>query len=134
MGGQLNKQVATYRLVYFQPEPEDGERVCIALLFNFGRDLDLLYDRDFPKLKCLAPDVDPALVNFYLEEMVNVLRHSQSDVDVLIGSRTPQLAASEPRRVSWPLSDSARLQLIARFLGKQRRGESRQKPRDESAE
>jgi hypothetical protein len=117
MGNQL---VASYRLVYFQPDPEDGERVSVALLFQADREVDLLYNADFPKLRCLAPATDPNLVQMYLDDLADRLRHDQSNVDAVIRRHTPQIMTSEPRKVAWPLTDTARLYLIKRFLNKEK--------------
>jgi hypothetical protein len=107
---------ATYRLVYFQPDPEDGERVCVALLFNTERDTELLYDPAFPKLKCLAPRTDSGLVRFYLEDLEAGVRRSPSDISSLIRHHSPQLTTSEARRSAWPLGEKARSYLMRRFL------------------
>ena len=34
MGFELGKGGARYRLLYFHPDPEDGEAVCVALLIQ----------------------------------------------------------------------------------------------------
>jgi hypothetical protein len=112
-----SKLTASYRLMYFQPEPEDGERVCVALLFNSHRDVELLYDRTFPKLRCLAPRIDPELIGMYLDDMNAHIRHDPSRLDLLVRQYTPQLVASEPRKSVWPLSDMERQYLMGRFLG-----------------
>jgi hypothetical protein len=117
MGSELT---ATYRLVYFQPDPEDGERVCVALLFNAQRDVELLYDPEFPKLRCLAPHLDPSLVRVYLDDMVASAKGRPSEADLLIKRHAPQIVTSEARRSAWPLSESARSYLMRRFLAKER--------------
>jgi hypothetical protein len=115
----VSELTATYRLVYFQPDPEDGERVCVALLFTAQRDVELLYDPEFPKLRCLAPRIDPALVRVYLDDMQTSARRGSSDVQSLLRRHAPQLVTSEARKSAWPLSDKARLYLIRRFLTKE---------------
>ncbi|HEV2884666.1 MAG TPA: hypothetical protein VGW36_07395 [Pyrinomonadaceae bacterium] len=117
MGNQL---VASYRLVYFQPDPEDGERVSIALLFQANGGVDLLYNTDFPRLRCLAPSTDPNLVQMYLDDLADRLRHDQLNVDAIIRRHAPQIMTSEPRKVAWPLTDAARLYLMKRFLHKEK--------------
>lgn len=118
-----NELIAAYRLVYFQPDPEDGERVCVALLFNTKRDVELLYDRHFPKLRCLAPHIDPDLVRIYLEDMEAACKRAPSDVDSLIRQHAPQLVTSDVRKSAWPLTDEARLYLMERFLAKEKHSE-----------
>lgn len=109
---------ASYQLVYFQPDPEDGERVCVALLFVADRDVDLLYDSDFRRLRCLNPGIDPSLVQFYLEDLASSLKQRGRDLDALLLEQSPHLVTSPKRRVTWPLTNQLRLQLIERFLNK----------------
>ncbi|SRR6266404_656928 len=118
-----NELTASYRLVYFQPDPEDGERVCVALLFNTQRDVELLYDSEFPKLRCLAPHIDTDLVKIYLDDMEANLKRAPSDVDLLIRRHSPQLVTSEARKAAWPLTNTARMHLMRRFLSKEGRVE-----------
>jgi hypothetical protein len=109
---------ASYRLVYFQPDPEDGERVSVALLYTANGDADVLYDPAFSKLKCLAPDIDPDIVKMYLEELKTSLRARGADVDTLARQYAPHLTTSEKRKLSWPLTDELRVHLLQRFLRK----------------
>jgi hypothetical protein len=115
-----NSLTASYRLVYFQPDPEDGERVCVALLLSTHGYFEMLYDRGFPKLRCLAPHIDPKLVRFYLDDMQTHLRRGHSEVEMLMKERTPHIVTSEARKLAWPLSDTARTYLVERFLSKER--------------
>ena len=119
----MGNEVASYRLVYFQPDPEDGERVCVALLFNTQRDVELLYDRAFPRLGCLAPHIDRDLVRMYLEDMESNFKNDPMNVESLVRRRAPSLVMSEPRKAAWPLTDQERQYLMRRFLGKEGRSE-----------
>jgi hypothetical protein len=114
-----SSHIALYRLIYFQPNPEDGERVSVALLFQANGDIELLYDPHFPKLKCLAPHVDLDLVRLYLDDMTVRLKRHPANVDSIVGAQTAQLVASEIRKVSWPLSNEERVYLMKRFLSKE---------------
>ncbi|HEV7395841.1 MAG TPA: hypothetical protein VGN86_04960 [Pyrinomonadaceae bacterium] len=114
-----SSHIALYRLIYFQPNPEDGERVSVALLFQANGDVELLYDPHFPKLKCLAPYVDLDLIRIYLDDMAVSLKRRPSNVDSIVGGQTAQLVASEVRKVSWPLSNEERIYLMKRFLSKE---------------
>jgi hypothetical protein len=114
-----SSHIALYRLIYFQPNPEDGERVSVALLFQANGDVELLYDPHFPKLKCLAPHVDLGLIRLYLDDMTDRLKRQPSNVDSIVGGQTAQLVASEIRKVSWPLSNEERVYLMKRFLSKE---------------
>jgi hypothetical protein len=112
-----NSLKASYRLVYFQPKPEDGERICVALLLSYGRDVELLYYPDFPRLKCLSPRIDPQLIQFYLDDMASTIRDNPEGIESHIKRHTPHLLASAVRRVAWPLTDEAKIYLMKRFLG-----------------
>jgi hypothetical protein len=115
-----NSLTASYRLIYFQPDPEDGERVSVGLLFNIKNEVELLYDRKFPKLKCLAPHLDAGLIAMYLDDMSAQLRGRPSDdLDIILRGYEPYLVTSEVRKSAWPLTDKDRVYLIRRFLSKE---------------
>lgn len=118
MGNQL---IASYRLVYFQPDPEDGERVCVALLFYTEREVELLYDPKFPKVVCLTSKANCDLIRVYLDDLKMYLKSHLSDIDSHILRYAPHLVMSEVRKSVWPLSDRARLYLMRRFLSKDKR-------------
>lgn len=112
-----DNQVASYRLVYFQPDPEDGERVCVALLFTAERDVELLYDSSFPKLRCLAPRIDSDLVHIYLDDLKSSSKRNPSEIESLLRRQSSQLVTSEVRKCVWPLTDKSRFYFMKRFLG-----------------
>src|SRR5262245_46386017 len=116
MASELTQGLASYRLLYLQPDPEDGERAVVGILVYRERILDVIYDKKFPKLRCLAPGIEPELVGFYLENLKNTLAAIDSNIDQRLMRYGPQLLASEERKLAWPLSDTARLYLIERFL------------------
>jgi hypothetical protein len=117
MGSSLT---ASYRLVYFQPDPEDGERVCVALLVSVNRHFEMLYDQSFPKLKCLAPHIDPKLIRIYLDDMEVHLNRGSSDIDFLLRKHAPHLVTSQVRKLAWPLSNTDRIHLVERFLSREK--------------
>src|SRR5664280_950269 len=104
----LSKAAGNYHLLYYQPNPEDGERVCVGIVATKGRDTELLYDPSFPKLRCIAPDIRPELVKIYLEDLYEELRRKPGSEDLVFRRYSPQLAVSDQRRVKWPLSDRAK--------------------------
>jgi hypothetical protein len=108
--------IASYRLVYFQPDPEDGERVCVGLLFSSRDGVELLSYPDSPRLRCLAPQIDSDLVGIYLEDLKNRIQQYPDQTPEFLASYSPQLAVSEARKVRWPLTDKSRLYLMRRFL------------------
>ncbi len=108
---------ASYRLVYLQPDPDNGERVCVGLLFldERGR-ATCLYDPSFQKAKCVAPGVDLDLVRFYFRdiELKVVQGH---DLDEVLRDYSPHVVTSKPRAVTAPLTDSVKDHLLSRFAG-----------------
>ena len=117
MALQLKKEFADYRLLYLQPDPEDEERVCIGVLIQGNnRRPEILYDSKFSRVRCVAPAIDIDLINFYVEEMRQALVDAPSDFAMVSRQFGPMFVASEPRKVSVPLSDSSRLQLLHRFV------------------
>lgn len=115
MGTLSSTSAATYRLLYVQPEPEQGDRVCVGLVFeeNSGR-FSMLYDNDLQKLRCVAPAVDLDLVRFYLEDLRGAVRDS-GDLDAVIRRYAPQVSMSAQRSVRSPVSDIVRVSLLERF-------------------
>jgi hypothetical protein len=63
------ERVGRYRLLYYQPAPETGERITIGLLFEDDEHAFLYYDKQFAKLRKLYPWIDSKTVGFYLDEM-----------------------------------------------------------------
>lgn len=112
-----NRLEASYRLLYYQPKPEDGERICIALLFYFKQDIDVLYYADFPRLRCIAPQVDPELIQIYLDDLTANAKKNPSQINDALRRHTPHIIASPERKSIWPLSNEFRLHLMKRFLG-----------------
>jgi hypothetical protein len=79
--------------------------------------------RDSPQLKvrhsrlrCVAPGIDVDLVNFYVEEIRQALTSSPGDPAAVVDQFGPTFVTSQPRKVSVPLSDAGRLQLLQRFV------------------
>jgi hypothetical protein len=120
MDTELKKGTAKYRLLFFQPNPEDGERVCVGVLLEeeYGRSYSVLYDDKFPKVHCIAPGAEPELIKCYLDDLDDALRSRSGDDPILILRRYgPQLIASEERLVSLPITETTKLRLLERFVG-----------------
>jgi hypothetical protein len=115
----MDNLTASYRIVYFQPNPEDGDRVSVGLLFSDARDIEVLYDPSFPKLKCLAPHVDPELVKIHLDSLDARLHERGVDFERQLAEMAPHFITSGYRKVAWPLTDRLRVQLMRRFLSKE---------------
>jgi hypothetical protein len=116
MGSELKANLASYRLLYFQPDPEDGERIAVGILLYKDRKAEVLYDKKFPKLKCFVPYFDPATIAFYLETLQRRVSDVDVDLEVSLRRHAPQILASEERKVAWPLTEQTKLYLIERFL------------------
>jgi hypothetical protein len=106
---------AQYRLLYAQPDPERGERVCVGILYQEGNRFRVDYDREFGKIRCLAPYADTTLLSFLLEDLSGLLSSTKS-VELAIGSVGPHIAASEARYVAGPVLDSTRQLMLERFV------------------
>jgi hypothetical protein len=125
MAAELKKQLAEYRLLHFQPDPEDGDRVCVGILLHEDGRFTVLSDDRFPKLHCLAPGFEPDLVGFYLTDLERSLNRSHDPVEITLRRYAPQLVVSEARSVVMPISESTKLRLLERFVipGKPLQGE-----------
>ena len=67
------KRVGWYRLLYYQPAPETGERITIGLLFEDEDHAFLYYDKQFAKLRKVYPWIDSKTVGFYLDDLKSAL-------------------------------------------------------------
>jgi hypothetical protein len=116
MAIDLNKQRA-YRLVYFQPDPEDGERVCVGLLFRDHREYSLVYDSSFPKLSCIAPRYEKSVLKLYLDELKESLSSATAeDEAIILRQYVPQIIVSDERDLLAPLTESIKQRLLERFV------------------
>ena len=95
----VTHNVGKYQLLYFQPEPEDGERVCVAVLASGFGEVELLFDPSFSRVRCIAPSFQPELLSSYIEELRKELRSKPSERLLTLGRFAPQLVASDERLV-----------------------------------
>jgi hypothetical protein len=113
----MSKSVADYRLIFFQPEPESGERLCIALLFTEGTNRrTLIYDDRFARVRCFAPTFEAGLLRFLMKSLDEQLHDRDSDIDRILSGLGSQLSLSMQRRVAAPLNEKTKLQLLERFV------------------
>jgi hypothetical protein len=112
----LSTTIENYSLLFFQPDPEGGERVCIGILAGAGKAMELLYDPNFPKLRCIAPRVDVGVLHVYMEELLEQAQKKPAELESVLLKFTPQLISSEKRKIRWPLTEKTRALLIDRFL------------------
>src|ERR1700734_1728119 len=107
MGDDLKRKLGRYWVLFYQPLPEAGERIAIALVFDDRRGpATVEYDTTFAKLLKVFPEVDPKVLIFYLESLRVELRTSV-DIESTINSYGSQIAVSAVRRISLPVSTSA---------------------------
>jgi hypothetical protein len=109
------KQLGKYRLLYYQPTPETGERITIGLLFEDEERAFLYYDKQFVKLRKLYPWIDSKTVAFFLDDLKNGLAETKS-IDPVLNLYGPQLVASDARRVVLPITDALVEMLMAKFV------------------
>jgi hypothetical protein len=108
--------LAEYRLLFMQPDPESGERVCVGIII----DGELLYDRDFTRARCISPDVNIDVSNIYLENLRDRLA-SRSELMEIFKEYSPLFVCSPPRTVTLPLTSEKKLSLFEHFVKAGRR-------------
>jgi len=114
---KIARDVADYRLVFFQPEPENGERLCIALVFTEtnGR-RTLLFDDQFSRVRCFAPNFETALLRFLMRSVEEQLRDAATPLDQSFLGLGSQLSFSPERRIASPITEKTKLYLLERFV------------------
>jgi hypothetical protein len=109
------KAAGTYRLLYFQPAPETGERIAIGLLLEDGRNSFVYYDHHFGKLRRLYPWLDLSMVHFYLDALEGALSKS-INAESTLNLYGPQLVASDSRRIALPITEALVDLLMRKFV------------------
>lgn len=107
-----------YRLVYFSPRPEDGEQVCVAIVFHDERGTFVDYDDKLEKAHCLAPDYTKQSLAFVLQTMQQNAEHIAAEGKLIEFS--PQFRLSSPRNLLHPIDHQVRAILRGRYLLKPR--------------
>jgi hypothetical protein len=126
------KRVGWYRLLYYQPAPETGERITVGLLFHDEDHAFLHYDRQFLKLRKLYPWIDSKAVGFFLDDLKGALAKTTS-IDALLNLYGPQLVSSDARQISLPITDAVIEMLLGKFVHPSARGPHEAKPADQVA-
>jgi hypothetical protein len=124
------KRVGWYRLLYYQPAPETGERITIGLLFEDEEHAFLHYDKQFAKLRKLYPWIDSKSVGFYLDDLQGALARTNS-IEPVLNLYGPQLVWSDARKVVLPITGALVEMLMEKFVQPAPRGphEARQPDR-----
>src|SRR5687768_4024367 len=106
MATSVTTAVAKYRLLYVQPDPENGDRVCIGVVVDDPSSrASVAYDTAFSKLRCVTHEYDFQLLRFYLDDLRLQLK-STSSPETVLSRYSPILVSSEPRLVSAPVTDA----------------------------
>ena len=114
MGDALKDEVGKYWVLFYQPLPEAGERIAMALVFQHGQ-IQVEYDPAFTKVGKLFPDADPAALAFCLDSLRHDLRSADS-IQAILNGYGPQFATSEARRLALPVQPATIEMLKARYL------------------
>lgn len=128
MGESMKHGAGQYWVLFYQPLPEAGERIALALVFQNGQ-IQVEYDPAFTKVSKLFPDADAAALAFSLDTLRQDLRSAES-VQVVLNSYGPQFATSEPRRLALPVQPATIKMLKARYLYPAKRLRSKPEPED----
>lgn len=122
-------RVGWYRLLYYQPAPETGERIAMGLLFEDEGRAFLHYDKQFAKLRKLYPWIDSKTVGFYLDDLNSALAKATS-IEPVLNLYGPQLVWSDARKVVLPITDALVKMLMGKFVQPAPRGPHEAKPPD----
>lgn len=107
-----------YRIVYFSPRPEDGERVCVALIiWDEGRTY-FLFDRNARKARGLSREYGTDVIIFMLEQLEE--KASQIAVSGVVTEFSPQIQISGPRVLLKPADETVRNILVHTYLSPQK--------------
>lgn len=126
------KRVGWYRLLYYQPAPETGERIAIGLLFEDDQHAFVHYDKQFAKLRKLYPWIDPKSVGFYLDDLRNALARTKN-IEPVLNLYGPQLVSSDARKVVLPITSALVAMLMEKFVQPVPRGPHEAKQPDRVA-
>ena len=107
-----------YRLVYFSPRPEDGERVCVALIIWDDGKTHYLFDQRARKARGLSRDYSPETIRFMLQRL-----EGNAEEIALSGSVpefSPQIQVSKPRTLLKPVDSELQNLLFRTYLSPQK--------------
>jgi hypothetical protein len=135
MGDELNRRTGKYWVLFYQPLPEAGERIAVALVFEDGKKVGgtLEYDPTFYKVSKLFPSVDPQALAFYLESIRADLGGA-NETQQILNAYGPQLKASSARRISVPVAPSTIEMLMTRYIYPEKKAKQAQPKRDKVAD
>jgi hypothetical protein len=113
MGLQITDKTQEYRLLMIQPDPENGERLCVGIVFED----DVAYDANLSRLKCIAPDFDVSVARFYLSELRDAIKRlRRANVQEVLSRYSPVFSFSAARLVASPVTETTKALLLKRFV------------------
>lgn len=117
---------ATVSVLRFSAKPELHEHVNIALLVSSGRGSDMVYDPDFPRLMCAAPQIRKELVKAHLEALRATFAETRvDDLATRLAALSPQFALGGQHTIPAELTPEHLKQLKSAFLSRERGHHSR---------
>lgn len=134
MGEEMTRSAGKYWVLYFQPLPEAGERIAMALVFERREKHAMVeYDPTFAKVCRLFPDADPEALAFCLATLRRELAATES-IEATLGLYGPQFAVSEARRLALPVAEATVEMLKTRYLYPPKRGRKERAKDDKVAQ
>ena len=115
MADNINRDVGRYWLLYYQPRPEDGERIAIAFLIEEGCKARIHFDSEFTKVRRVFPATDIEGLRFVLDSLRSDLADT-SEISCILGAYGPQIVASNPRKIVLPISDEIVSMLLEKYI------------------
>lgn len=109
--------IPQYSVVRFSPNPEEIERVGVAIYLWSTR--QMIFDHEFPRLCCLAPGFNTSLLLRSLRFLEKSLAESSTDTFDRVLPLSPQFHLEPPRTIGSTLPDALEI-LRWRYLGKGR--------------
>lgn len=108
-----------YRLVYFSPRPEDGERVCVAVIVWDEGKIYYLYDKNARKARGLSREYGIEVIGFMLQRLEE--KATEVALKGSVPEFSPQIQVSKPRVLLQSMDDELRNLLIRTYLSPQKR-------------
>jgi hypothetical protein len=116
MGDKVNNQIGRYWAIFYQPLPESGERIAIALVLEHNSaNCTVEFDEKFAKVRKVFPDLDAEGMAFTLSGLQTKLNETDNR-DFLLASLGPQISASIARRAALPFTDKRKASLMSRYV------------------
>lgn len=102
----------------FSPMPELQEHVNVALIVpTGGRTARVLYDPDFPRLRCSSPRFSPSLMKEHLDLLPELLaEHDPVEWAMALARISPQFVLGGQHEVPYEATDSVARSLVDAFL------------------